>query len=687
MEKRRVISRWFFIITFLFGCSFYVGMVAAQDSVQHLESRTEPVLFRITDKEGKQGYMDRTGKIVIPTQFEEAYAFSEDVALVKFHGKWCYIDTSGKIVIELQKELQKSFIPPFPFSEGLANVGFGGKRCFIDKTGKIVVLPKFNQTFEFSEGLARVELDSKWGFIDKTGETVIPPQFFFVDDFSEGLARVRVSFGGKMGYIDKSAKIVIELQFDQTNEFSEGLASVQIGGKWGFIDKTGQLVIQPQFNDAGNFSEELATVKIVYKWGYVDKTGKIVIPPQFDQAHNFSEGLAAVRVASKWGYIDQTGKMVIPLQFDVARSFTNGLAHAFLRSKYWGYIDKNGKFVWNSTPMEPDKPRFTKVRRDSLSLIKDVRKIVEKIEAIEAGKERGPIPDCEELAAELETYLQTHPNDVQALILSARLGRLINRTIVFIPERDTTITPDYGPFHAALDKALALQPNNSEAHYWKARLYGLRSHVYDLDQAINFARRALELEPENVAYREALTLYLIAAMKPDEAMTVMQEVNGGRHPIYLLLADLKDLPIHGDAIFLPEASEGLAQTHLESGAIRDYPYLRVRAYGLQASAAELEAFYRNHWPGFQLFEVKTEKVNSGSMRQLVQFLQNNKGLLQPVTKKNKIPQFPKTGLLLIVVEFQNVAEEEILGGELRHLAFAAQGKPFCLLQIINYRKF
>ena len=67
------------------------------------------------------GYIDLSGKMVIPPQFPCALNFSEGLAPVNgvfnvIRRKWGYIDKTGKIVIELK------FLAAGPFAEGLAPV-------------------------------------------------------------------------------------------------------------------------------------------------------------------------------------------------------------------------------------------------------------------------------------------------------------------------------------------------------------------------------------------------------------------------------------------------------------------------------------------------------------------------------------------------------------------------------------
>jgi WG containing repeat len=72
-------------------------------------------------KDGKFGYIDLSGKFIIPPTFEAAGSFSEGVApaLDSVSQKWGYIDKSGHFVIAPR------FVAAYPFFAGLAVVGIG----------------------------------------------------------------------------------------------------------------------------------------------------------------------------------------------------------------------------------------------------------------------------------------------------------------------------------------------------------------------------------------------------------------------------------------------------------------------------------------------------------------------------------------------------------------------------------
>ena len=341
-------------------------------------------------------------------------------------GKWGYMDEKGKVVIEPQYDGAGDF------SEGLAWVGKGLIRGYIDKTGTMVIKPRFGWSGSFHSGMAVVfghrdgqplgarvvdfygddvqmyQPQAGMYYVDRDGKVVegrcSPADFSEgkacfqrfcigadgkeikhdaddVKSFSEGLAAAKKS--GKFGYIDHSMKWVIEPQFDLAGPFGDGLAAVAQSDppaptsgdygswrrsakklKWGYVDKSGKVVVPYSFPDADRFSEGLAAVVppadgqgaggavasgTGKKWGYVDKSGAMTVKPQFDYAWRFSEGLGRVLVGEKHGYVDKTGKMAIEPTVDTAWEFSKGLARVGIGTDKEGYIGHDGKYVWEPT--------------------------------------------------------------------------------------------------------------------------------------------------------------------------------------------------------------------------------------------------------------------------------------------------------------------------------------------------
>lgn len=171
-------------------------------------------------------------------QYEYICNFSNGYARAKRNKKWGYIDKTGKEVIPCIFELVDDF------NDGIAFVKQGGKWGIIDCDGKQIVPFKYDhvQSCGFNDGLAAVQFNGKWGFINKDGVGVIPCKFEFAGPFSEGLSKIKLN--GEWGYIDKEGERIISSVSDDCNnmapDFQDGLIAITKNQSSYFLDKTGK---------------------------------------------------------------------------------------------------------------------------------------------------------------------------------------------------------------------------------------------------------------------------------------------------------------------------------------------------------------------------------------------------------------------------------------------------------------
>jgi len=304
---------------------------------------------------------------------EELYPHAEQE-----FGPWGYIDKTGKIVIPLQFEAAE------PFSEGLAAVvvhnresTFFMKRGFIDRTGALVIPAQFMQAQPFRNGRAAVMFppsrpnpEAHWGLIDRDGKLILPATYASIGLFSDGRAIVSVKDGPnkhRAGAIDLDGQLVVPLENDWMLAYSDGLAAAKRGEKFGFLDKSGAVAVPFQFARAMPFSASLARVfkspKGEGEAGFIDKTGAIVIPFDYQMVHEFSEGYAvAVKKGGAFELIDTSGKVValpqvrmiglpfqypMPYQSSLSSALSDGLLPVLVSWEQggYGYMDKHGAFV------------------------------------------------------------------------------------------------------------------------------------------------------------------------------------------------------------------------------------------------------------------------------------------------------------------------------------------------------
>ncbi len=279
----------------------------------------------------------KVSKSPLPSATSTKSSINLDLFLFIRNDRFGYIDRTGKIIIPAQFERAEDF------SEGLAIVKVGERFGCIDKTGKLVIPARFNFISKFKNGLAVAHTDGdapKIGYIDRTGKLVIPARFDEAHEFSEGLAAVSVD--RKFGYINSQGKVIISFQFDEAAKFKDGFAKVRTDilraeNPDRTIDRTGKLLsgsnrlinskdrnnliqVYHQLSKAEALKPEALKHHAYYMFGYKDRQGKMVIPLQYftDAAPTFSHGLAWIIVGNRLGYIDKTGKVAIPARYGVS---------------------------------------------------------------------------------------------------------------------------------------------------------------------------------------------------------------------------------------------------------------------------------------------------------------------------------------------------------------------------------
>ncbi len=236
------------------------GKIVIEPYFERIGKFSEGFAIQKDKRSKKIGFIDRNGQVVIELPDDVNLSFDGDIASITFkNGRvavyaidpglsfikqvltgqwedlWGYIDRSGRQVIPLK------YNAAYKFSECLAQVKIGNETGFINLSGQMVIEPKvYESVSSFHEGRAAVRIKEKWGYIDASGKMVIKPLFDAANRFVNGLATVDIN--GKWGQIDRTGKIVIQPQFDSPLNFDRGLANVSVGNKWGYINRQGKFV-------------------------------------------------------------------------------------------------------------------------------------------------------------------------------------------------------------------------------------------------------------------------------------------------------------------------------------------------------------------------------------------------------------------------------------------------------------
>lgn len=126
------------------------------------KNRTGNAVFAVK-KDGKWGYIDANGKIVIPLEYEEVADFSEGLAPVCKNGKWGYINLKKEVVIPFKFANSKMY----SFKNGVARYCYTGGNSLhsddvnglINLKGEIIVEPKYKSIEYINGNVAMVSFD------------------------------------------------------------------------------------------------------------------------------------------------------------------------------------------------------------------------------------------------------------------------------------------------------------------------------------------------------------------------------------------------------------------------------------------------------------------------------------------------------------------------------------------------
>ena len=109
--------------------------------------------------------------------------FSEGLATVKLNDKYGYIDKTGREVIPCKYDGINDF------KEGLAKVQLNGKIGFIDKTGKEVIPCIFDGAI-YDNKMLYARFNGKYGCVNQLGDIIVPFIYDTMPFFEDGQIKI-----------------------------------------------------------------------------------------------------------------------------------------------------------------------------------------------------------------------------------------------------------------------------------------------------------------------------------------------------------------------------------------------------------------------------------------------------------------------------------------------------------------
>jgi len=275
-------------------------------------------------KNGKYGFLDLSGKEIIPFIYDDANSFHEGFASVCKNGKWGYIDKTGN------EAISPNFDTVISFHNGLAKVSANGKWGLIDKAGTIILPIEYDSVMENENGGYTANRDNKAFLLDASGKPLITGDYSYMYPDANGkMYAEKIINGSTVGaYFDENQSMLtgfkeFSLRYLSDNlylgikrgEYPEGVVPPHdYSQKFALLDSGGNNLTGFKYSNAGNFFNNFQVVNRYYYGaaGLVNQYGAEVLPTIFDDILLTDEGYAFITISDEAGGNSGVGYFKIP---------------------------------------------------------------------------------------------------------------------------------------------------------------------------------------------------------------------------------------------------------------------------------------------------------------------------------------------------------------------------------------
>jgi len=324
-----------------------------------------------------------TGDTLLPPEYNYVEAFSEGLARVRgYSGTIGYIDTTGKFIIPLGKfDSPRGGADIGRFSNGLAIVMKGNLFGAINDKGEVVIPFEKRRLYGFLYNLCKTSENGNFGAINTKNETILPLEYSKLVIYKTFIILRK---GNKMAFADHLGRLQCQLEYDQIKPNIYGGLILTKNNKDFFFEDDGKIAVNGLlgrilwYGHGTVWSTNEKGISIVNNGkhtsafipdGQVIHTASIHDPigvhyndsvKYFDiegqqiggvysyigmpsakpySAYRFKNGKCIVNQNGKWGMIDRTNKILIPFEYDwLVQSSTLDVLVA-KRDNQYGLID------------------------------------------------------------------------------------------------------------------------------------------------------------------------------------------------------------------------------------------------------------------------------------------------------------------------------------------------------------
>ena len=201
----------------------------------------------IFEKEGKRGFYNlNTNKVLVPATYAHAWFFSEGLAAVEKDGKIGFINMKGAVVIPHQFVHRTNDHPNIAFEDGRCVMANGnGQMGVIDRKGEWVVKPQYDKVDLTESGIFGTTSNSKL-LLSKKGEVIQNDLIVKVEPLKCNIQLKEKDSDGRWRLQDVEMKMDYYVYYTFANS-----------DRCGLMDKDGNRLTEPVYSKIEALNEHL----------------------------------------------------------------------------------------------------------------------------------------------------------------------------------------------------------------------------------------------------------------------------------------------------------------------------------------------------------------------------------------------------------------------------------------------